>query len=130
MVQVVDDGSAPSLSFLVYGHPLMDGRQVGVAVHVRAAAAARQKAWPDGDEAGQVLVFGAEAVADPCADGRMRAPGGAGLQQQGGRGMRRVVADHAVEQTDLIDVLAEVGQELGPPHARLRALANLPNWGE
>jgi hypothetical protein len=80
----------------------------------------------DGDEAGQVLVLGAQAVEGPGAhrwpfelkDARVH------LQESLRVGWH--VGVHAAEETKLVGLFGKFGEQLGHPQSRLTVLGELP----
>ena len=74
------------------GRSLVGRGQKGRTEVLRAALSGRI----DGDEAGQILILGAQAVDHPRAHRRPHESGAAGVQFDGGGGMRRAVGGHAV----------------------------------
>ena len=75
----------------------------------------------DRDEAGQVLIFCAEAVADPRAHGRTHFGKGAGVELQRRSEVLRVVGIHAAQQADVVGHACEMRHEIGNRHAGLSA---------
>ena len=73
------------------------------------AAAFDQRAGADGDEAGQVLVLGAEAVCHPRTEARPRGDPLAGVHLQAAAGVVDVVGDHRAEDAQLIDARPTCG---------------------
>ena len=92
----------------------MDRGQEGGAVFTHAAAL-------DTDKAGQVRVFGAEAVADPRAHGGTHFGKGAGVKLQRRAGVLRVVGVHAAQEAEVIGDGGEVRHQIGDHHAALSA---------
>lgn len=113
-VSEVFDGECFAIERNVDARALMDCGQKCRAVFANAAAL-------DADEAGEVFVFGAEAVADPCAHGRTDFREGAGVELEGGAGVLRIVGAHATEEADIVGDRREMGHEIGDHHAALAA---------
>ena len=93
---------------------LMCGRQKARAVCPHAGCM-------DADEARQILVLGAEAVADPRAHRRPHFGEDAGVKLVRRAGVLRVVGVHAAQQADVIRDARQVRQQIGDHHARLAA---------
>ena len=64
------------------------------------------------DEAGQVLVLGAEAVGDPAPHARADQPRFAAVHQQERRLVIRHVRVHRADDADVVDVLRGVGEQI------------------
>ena len=67
----------------------------------------------DGDEAGQILVLGAESVAHPSSHAWAHELEASRVELDKALGMDGGVCVHAVEQTELVGVLGEMGKEFG-----------------
>ena len=106
-------------------HALVDGRQEAGAERILAAVGLRA-AGDQHDEAGQVLVLGAQAVGDPRAHRRAARPRRAGEDQQLGRGVVELVGVHRVDEAQLVGHLGQVRHGVGKPEARLAVLLERP----
>jgi hypothetical protein len=84
---------------------LEHARQEGRAVVGRAPRG--QPAVAQRDEAGEVLVLGAEAVHDPRAHARLRDPQRARVHEHGRHLVRRDVRVHRADDRHVVDVLAD-----------------------
>ena len=106
---------------------LMDGWEESVRVVARSAFAGRGH---DGDEAGEVFVFGAESVGDPAAHGGADEVGGAGVEEEGGRPVGDAFGVHGVDEAEVIDMLGDVREEAADPAAGLAVLFEIPEGFE
>ncbi len=79
----------------------------------------------EADEAGQVLVFGAEPVADPRAEAGALAEPVAGVELVEALGVVAGVGVHAVEEAELVGVLRGLGHQLGDPESALAMLGEI-----
>ena len=89
---------------------LVDGGQEGVAVVPRPAVARRRA---DRDEAGQVLVLGAQAVEHPRAHRRPDVGRRPAVQEQRRRAVRDALGVHRVDEAEVVDVPVDLGEEVG-----------------
>ena len=80
----------------------------------------------DRDEAGQVFVLRAETIAHPRTDARSHEGLAAGVQFQGRRGVRVVVAVHRVDHAQVIHAGADVGKKIADRQTRLTAGMKVP----
>ncbi len=102
-------------------HALIDGGDEAAAP-AALAAAGLGAGGDEGDEAGQVLVFGAEPVGGPGAHGGSALPDVAGVEQQLGGGVVELIGLHRVDEAHLIGDLVEVGAGVGHPESTLAVL--------
>ena len=77
------------------------------------------------DETRQVLILGAQSVGDPGAHRRATIARRARVEEQLGRRMIELVGVHRLDDGDLVDRAAQVGQELADHRAALTALLKL-----
>lgn len=90
-------------------------------------AAGRESATiGEDDEGGEVLVFGAESVGDPGADGGEALEDEAGGHLEDGGSVGVGAGDHRVEEGEVVGEVAQVGQEIGDHFAGLAAGAEGP----
>ena len=76
----------------------------------------------DDDETGQVLVGGAESVADPCAEGGSSSEDGSGVHGADATGVVDAAGGAGVDDGEVIGVLAYVFEPIGDPEPALAAL--------
>ena len=88
-------------------------------------AAGRRVARAQRDEAGHVLVLGAETVEHPRAKARLRQPQRTRVHENRGHVMRRDVGVHRADDRHVIDVLSNLGKHLAHLDARLAVLREL-----
>ena len=112
------------LAFAAALHALIDRRQKAASPHALAAAGIGAAAEQH-DEAGQVLVLGAQAVGDPRAHRRAAGPRRAGVQEQLGRRVVELVGVHRRMIASSSATLGDVRQQLGDPRAAGAVLAEL-----
>ena len=103
----------------------MNGREEGVGIITWPAFAG---GGHDGDEAGEVFVFGAESVGDPTAHGRADEVGRAGVKEEGGGSVRDAFGVHGVDEAEVIDVLADVWKKFADVLTALAVLLEVPEW--
>ena len=88
---------------------LVNGRQVTGApdgfTRIRIFAAGGEN-----DEAGEILVFRAEAIGSPGTDGRGTGERGAGVDEELSRTVVKLVGVHGFDETNLIGDTGEMGQ--------------------
>ena len=102
---------------------LIKRRQKGAAVILCAADVVRRA---EGDEAGKVLVLGAQAVKHPGTHRRPHELEAAGVQLEKTLRMRRHGGVHAIEQAEVVGVAGEFWEQLGNPQATLTVLLEFP----
>ncbi len=123
VMEVLDFRLAGGLAGATKRSALVAGWEKGRAVVARTAIG---KAGGECDKAGEVLVIGAEAVADPGAHARADEIGAAGVEEEGGGTMRNTFGVHAFNDAEVIHVLGHMWEELRGPEARLAALFEIP----
>ena len=111
IVQIADRRPSGTRRGVPEGSPLVDGWQEGIPVELDAAAIAGD-VRRNGDEGWQVAVFGAQPVRHPRTDGRPHKLRRPGVQLAHRRRMRLAVGFHRLQQADVVDVLAEVRQQV------------------
>ena len=79
-----------------------------------------------GDEGGQVFVVAAQAVADPGTHRRADQVGGAGVEEEGGGTVGNALGVHAVDETEIIDVPGDFGEQGGGPAPALAVSGKFP----
>ncbi len=82
--------------------------------------------WTDRDEAGQVFVFGSQAVDDPGAHRRAKQVRGAAMKEERRGSMGDAFGVHAVQEAEIIDVAGHVRKQLGDPAAGFAVLGEFP----
>ncbi len=90
------------------------------------AGAAIAEAWGEGDEGGEIGVFGTEPVADPGADTGPDEGGGAAVEEEGGGAVGDAFGLHAMEEAELVDPLGGVREEFADPMPGLAMACELP----
>ena len=108
--QIADAGLVDRRALLADAGGLVRGREEGVGVILRAAQVARRA---DGDEAGQVLIFGAQAVEQPGADAGASEAELAGVQHEARLRVVRHVGVHAVDKAHVVGMLGDFREQLG-----------------
>ena len=103
------------------GRSLIDGRQERAGIILHAAVRTRRC---NGDEAGQVTVFGPQSVRDPRPERRSDEIGGPRVQSQGGLSMGPAFGVHAVDDAQVVHVLGDVREQLGDPATASPCWAN------
>ena len=83
------------------------------------AAAGLGAAGDEGDEAGQILIFRAEAIGGPGTHGGAALTRVAGEEEQLRRGVIELVRVHGADHADLVGDGVEVGAGVAHPHAGL-----------
>ena len=116
----------------VADHPFRvgDGIVEGGALMARGQKAAAQAgaaaaAGTEDDEAGQVLVFGAQAVGDPRAHRRPRGGDVAGMKQAAGGRVGGVEGVHRADDAEVVGERGEVGQQFADFEAGLAVLSEV-----
>lgn len=125
--EISDGGLGSGESGAADAGALMDGWEEGVRVVARSAFAG---GGHDGDEAGEVFVFGAQAVGDPAPHGGADEVGGAGVEEEGGGAVGHALGVHGVDEAEVVDVLGNMGKEGADPAAGLAVLFEIPEWFE
>ncbi len=118
--ELLGDGEAIATEF----GALIDGGEEGTAVGAGGVAGGI-----DGDEAGEVFVFGAEAVEGPGSEGGADELGGAGVELGEGLGVGGEVGGHGVDDAEIIGVFGDVGEEAGNPEAAFAVPFEFPFGG-
>ena len=90
----------------------------------------RIAAGAHGDEAGQILIFGAEAVSDPRAHAGADQPGFAAIHQQQRRLVVRHVGVHRADDADVVDAFGDVGKDLADFDAALAVFLKFERRGK
>ncbi len=105
------------------GGSLMNGGKEG---GTPVAGAAIAEAGGEGDEGGQIGVFGAEPVADPGADAGSDEGGGAAMEEEGGGTVCDAFGLHAVQEAELVHPLGGVREKFTDPVPGLAMTRELP----
>ncbi len=123
VLDVADPGLGDGLALVADAGRLAGRRQEGAAVVLRPAVAPGRL---DGDEAGQVVVLGPEAVERPRPQRGPDELRAAGVQHQIGLRMGRQVGVHAADDAQLVGMRGDLGEQLRDPEPALAVLAELP----
>ena len=123
VVEVAQRSGADVLVELPNLGALIKRRQKGAAVILRAADVVRRA---ERDEAGEVLILGAQAVQYPGAHRRPHELEATGVQLQKTLGMRRYGGVHAVKQAEVVGVFGQAREQLGNSQAALTVLLEFP----
>ena len=105
----------------------MDCGEEGVRVIARSAFAG---GWHDGDETGEVFVFRSESVSHPAAYRGANEVGCTGVQEKCRRAVGDALGMHRVDEAKVVDMLADVWEELADPLAGFAVLFEIPEWLE
>ena len=121
--EIADGGLGGGESGTADAGALMDRREEGVRVVAWSSFAG---GGHDGDEAGEVFVFGAESVGDPAAHGGADEVGGTGVEEEGGGAVSHAFGVHGVDEAEVIDMFGDVGEEGADPATGLAVLFEIP----
>ena len=102
---------------------LIDRGEKRRAIVLRTAGSRRRR---QRDEAGEVFVFGAEAVKRPCTERWPDELKRAGVHLQEGLRMRGQVGLHRAQQAEVVGMVRDIREELGNPEPALSVLRKLP----
>jgi len=123
VADVAEGGLGGLLPRAAEGRALEHGGEEAAAV---VAGAAVGEGRAEGDERGQVLALGAEAVGDPGPHRGPELVGGAGVEEERGGAVGDALGVHRAHHAVVIRVAGEVREEFRDPAAALAALAELP----
>ena len=123
VADVFDEGAVGGDGGVADGGALGPGGEEGGAPVIHAAVG---EGGADGDEAGEVFVFGAEAVEDPGAHAGADLGVAAGVEFEEGAAVGGVAAVHGADDAQFIGALGDVGEEVADGEAALAVLAELP----
>ncbi len=106
------------------GGGLMGGREEGAGEILGTAVG--DPIVVEEDVAGEVFVFGAEAVGDPRADAGRGADAAAGVEEEILGSVEWSLTDHRADDTEVVGDAGDVGKQVADPESRLAALPEVP----
>ena len=116
--KVVDLSFFGGNAFVANGSALVNSREKGIGVVPCSA----ETAWANGDKAGQGVVFGAEAVGYPRAEGGANGVDGASVEFQRCIGVVEAFGMHGPDDAEFVGVLGDFGEEFANPEPGLTPL--------
>ncbi len=78
------------------------------------------------DKAGEIFVFGAQAVGDPGPHGGADEVGGSAVKEEGGGAVGDAFGVHGMNEAEIVNVLVDFRKEGGGPAATLAVLGEVP----